>query len=124
MNTIHIQVAGPGTCFSNQLHIIEQALISAGYPVQVVNEFPATDKTVRPAMNGWDIIITAIHRNWGEDDMGHPYLLAVIRAISAIIWVIGITLAKGFWLTVLAVFLPLYSWCLVAQHIITKYNLL
>lgn len=32
-------------------------------------------------------------------------------------WVSGIVLAKGFWWTVLAIFVPLYAWYLVVEKI-------
>lgn len=43
-----------------------------------------------------------------------------ISAIAAFMWVSGIILAKGFWMTLFAVFVPLYGWfkivTLLLQH--------
>jgi len=36
-------------------------------------------------------------------------------AIVAIPWVIGIVLAKGFWSTTFALFIPLWAWYLTAE---------
>jgi hypothetical protein len=44
--------------------------------------------------------------------------------IMAIIWLVGMVIAKGFWSTFFAVIFPLYSWYLVAEHFLLKYNLL
>lgn len=32
-------------------------------------------------------------------------------------WMMGIVLAKGFWLTTLSIFLPFYAWYLVVEKI-------
>lgn len=38
--------------------------------------------------------------------------------VAALIWVAGIILAKGFWLTTLAIFCPIYGVYLVAVKIL------
>ncbi|HET8686456.1 MAG TPA: hypothetical protein VFM18_07305 [Methanosarcina sp.] len=40
-----------------------------------------------------------------------------MRELLAVLWVAGIVLAKGFWLTVLAVCFPLYAWYLIVEKI-------
>jgi hypothetical protein len=44
--------------------------------------------------------------------------------IMVIMWLVGLVIAKGFWSTFFAVIFPLYSWYLVAEHFLLKYNLL
>lgn len=41
------------------------------------------------------------------------------RFLFAAAWVAGIILAKGFWLTTLAVFVPFYGWYLVGAKLLT-----
>ena len=65
MITIHVKVSGPGTCIGNEMLIIEKALKDAGYPVEVVDEFPPKDKAIRPASAGWNIKLEANHCPWG-----------------------------------------------------------
>jgi hypothetical protein len=48
----------------------------------------------------------------------------LFELIMAIIWIVGIVIAKGFWSTFFAVIFPLYSWYLVAEHFLLKYSLL
>jgi hypothetical protein len=48
----------------------------------------------------------------------------LFEVIMAIMWLVGIVIAKGFWSTFFAVIFPLYSWYLVAGHFLLKYNLL
>lgn len=40
-------------------------------------------------------------------------------ALGAMIWVAGIILAKGFWLTALAVVFPIYGAVLIVERILT-----
>jgi hypothetical protein len=49
---------------------------------------------------------------------------SISNMVFVIVWVVGIVIAKGFWSTFFAVILPLYSWYLVAEHFLIKYNLL
>lgn len=44
--------------------------------------------------------------------------------IAALMWLAGIVLAKGFWLTVLSVVMPFYAWYLVVQRIMQANGLL
>ena len=41
----------------------------------------------------------------------------ILIYLSAITWIMGIVLAKGFWLTALSICLPFYSWYLVVEKI-------
>ena len=43
-----------------------------------------------------------------------------MKAVGVILWLMGIVLAKGFWSTLFAVFIPLWSWYLVAEGIVEK----
>lgn len=46
----------------------------------------------------------------------------LIASTLLITWMMGIVLAKGFWLTTLAMFFPFYSWYLVSLMAMTKLN--
>jgi len=38
-------------------------------------------------------------------------------SLAVITWIMGVVLAKGFWLTALSICLPFYSWYLVVEKI-------
>lgn len=42
------------------------------------------------------------------------------KLFLTISWVFGIVLAKGFWSTLFAVFIPLWAWYLVAETVLLK----
>ena len=46
---------------------------------------------------------------------------AVARLILIAAWVAGLVLAKGFWSTLFAVFIPLWAWYLVAERILERF---
>ena len=46
------------------------------------------------------------------------------RFLLVILWVYGIILASGFWSTLFAVLLPIWSWYLAVEHLVTKFGLL
>ena len=48
----------------------------------------------------------------------------IFEFISIIIWIAGIVIAKGFWMTFWAVIIPFFSWFLVIEHFLLKYDLL
>ena len=48
----------------------------------------------------------------------------LINFILAVMWICGIVIVKGFWSTLFAVIIPPYSWYLVVEHFLIKYNLL
>ena len=47
----------------------------------------------------------------------------VMAFALSLIWVAGVVLAKGFWLTVLSIVLPFYSWYLVVEQVMLKWLL-
>jgi len=47
----------------------------------------------------------------------------LISIVLILWWLTGIVIAQGFWQTVFALF-PLYSYYLVVEHFLTKFNLL
>ncbi len=49
---------------------------------------------------------------------------AIVKLILIVGWVIGVVLAKGFWWTVLAIYLPLYAWYLTVEHFMVLFKLL
>ena len=65
MINITVKVSGPGQCIHNQMHIIEKALKEAGYPVEVIDEYPTEDNTIERASEGWKITLVANHCPWG-----------------------------------------------------------
>ena len=48
----------------------------------------------------------------------------IVSLILTIIWIIGVVIAKGFWSTFFALIFPFYSWYIVIEHFLIKYNLL
>ena len=42
----------------------------------------------------------------------------LVQLVCIGIWVFGVVLAKGFWLTTLSVVIPFYAWYLVAEAVI------
>ena len=65
MINITVQVSGPGECISNQMLIIERALLDAGYPVEVIDEYPPENKEITKATAGCRITLKANHCPWG-----------------------------------------------------------
>jgi hypothetical protein len=51
-----------------------------------------------------------------------------MKGIAAIVmiplWVFGIILAHGFWSTLFAIFVPLWSWCLAIEHLVRHFGLI
>ena len=39
-------------------------------------------------------------------------------------WIAGVVLARGFWLTTLAIFFPFYAWYLLAERAMTMLGLI
>lgn len=48
----------------------------------------------------------------------------VFRAFLTIVWVFGIVLAKGFWSTFFAIFIPPWSWYLVVEYAAKHFGLI
>lgn len=65
MVPIKVKVIGPGECIGNEMNIIEKALKDAGYPVEVIDEYPPKNKDTKRANAGWKIILEAQHCPWG-----------------------------------------------------------
>ena len=63
---IIVKVIGPGQCIGNEMLIIEKALRDAGYPVEVIDEFPPENKKIHKNANSrWKIVLEANHCPWG-----------------------------------------------------------
>ena len=39
-----------------------------------------------------------------------------------LLWVAGVVLAKGFWLTVTAIFCPFYAWYLIIERLLVMFG--
>ena len=65
MINVTVTVSGPGECIGNEMLIIEKALKDAGYPVEVIDEYPPKDITIDRASEGWKITLKANHCPWG-----------------------------------------------------------
>ena len=50
-------------------------------------------------------------------------MIHVVRFALLLMWVAGAVLAKGFWLTVLSIIIPFYSWYLVVEQAVLKWLL-
>lgn len=48
---------------------------------------------------------------------------SLVELVFILAWVTGIVLAKGFWSTLFAVILPLWSFYLVVEQLVIKYLL-
>lgn len=44
---------------------------------------------------------------------------AIASLIGTGIWIWGVVLAKGFWITLAAILIPLVSWFLVIKHLVS-----
>jgi hypothetical protein len=44
--------------------------------------------------------------------------------LAVIVWVIGIVIAKGFWSTFFAIFVPLWAWYLAVEHFLRLWHLI
>jgi len=45
------------------------------------------------------------------------------QILVLVLWIAGVVLAKGFWLTVLAIFVPFYGWYLVIERGMKLFNI-
>jgi len=57
--------------------------------------------------------ITMKHGTWPEAAVA--FFALTLYAVMVLFWIFGIAVAKGFWLTLGAVFLPPMAWVLLAQ---------
>lgn len=48
----------------------------------------------------------------------------IFGVVNTAVWVTGMILAKGFWLTVFAVFVPLYGWFKVVQLALAHFGVI
>ncbi len=46
---------------------------------------------------------------------------AIANLVLIAAWVAGLVLAKGFWSTLFALFMPLWAWYLVAERLVEKF---
>lgn len=46
---------------------------------------------------------------------------AIANLILITAWVCGLVLANGFWSTLLALFIPLWAWYLVAERLVERF---
>lgn len=46
---------------------------------------------------------------------------ALVKLIAFATWVAGIVIAKGFWSTLIAVFIPFWAWYLTIEQLIIKF---
>lgn len=49
------------------------------------------------------------------------YILVII---CLLLWMMGVAIAKGFWSTFIAIILPFYSWYLVVEAWLYRFNIL
>lgn len=48
---------------------------------------------------------------------------AIIGLIFSLMWIAGIVIAKGFWSTFFAIFVPFWAYYLVVEQVVIKYLL-
>jgi hypothetical protein len=48
----------------------------------------------------------------------------LVQLFGVIVWIAGIVIAKGFWSTFFAIFVPFWAWYLVIEKVIVTYGLL
>ena len=48
----------------------------------------------------------------------------IVYLVAVSVWVSGVVLAKGFWLTALALFIPFYAWYLVIERAMQMYGVI
>lgn len=46
---------------------------------------------------------------------------AIAKLVVLAAWVIGVVLAKGFWSTLFAFFIPFWAWYLLAERLMEKF---
>lgn len=49
---------------------------------------------------------------------------AIAALFALFMWISGIVIAKGFWLTTAAIFIPFVSWYLVIEKVLTAYGII
>ncbi len=48
----------------------------------------------------------------------------LVQLVLLVAWIAGIVIAKGFWSTFFAFFVPLWSWYLVIEHLLITNGIL
>jgi hypothetical protein len=48
-------------------------------------------------------------------------MTAIVKFVLIAAWVSGLVLANGFWSTLLALFIPMWAWYLVAERLIVRF---
>lgn len=48
----------------------------------------------------------------------------LVQLVGVIVWIAGIVIAKGFWSTFFAIFVPLWAWYLVIEKLMVTHGLL
>ena len=48
----------------------------------------------------------------------------LVQLILVVLWIAGIVIAKGFWSTFFAIFVPIWSWYLVIEKAMVTYGIL
>ena len=43
----------------------------------------------------------------------------IFKVALFVAWMMGVVMAKGFWLTTLSIFFPFYAWYLVVEELMT-----
>jgi hypothetical protein len=46
---------------------------------------------------------------------------SLLELVFLLIWIAGVVVAKGFWSTLLAIIIPLWSFYLVVEQLVLKY---
>ena len=55
---------------------------------------------------------------------GEIKVRSLYQFVMVILWIFGIIIANGFWSTFFAVIVPLWSWYLGIEFLVTKYHIL
>jgi hypothetical protein len=53
--------------------------------------------------------------------LGSEVMTAIVKFVLIAAWVSGLVLANGFWSTLLALFIPMWAWYLVAERLIVMF---
>ncbi len=48
----------------------------------------------------------------------------IVQLVGVAIWVAGIVIAKGFWSTFFAIFVPLWAWYVAIEHLLVHYGII
>jgi hypothetical protein len=48
----------------------------------------------------------------------------LLQLIGVVVWIAGIVIAKGFWSTFFAIFVPIWAWYLVIERLLITYGII